>query len=865
MQIVSWFDLTLQSSNKSAICNLPSAIWCHTGRPRRRQLVRCLEAGLVYSEGVDILLGDVAHAFRVLRRDSRFSIAALTTLALGIGATTAVFSTIYSVLLRPLPYSDAGRLVRAYEQHQGAPLPPGDPQLANTTMYAWRRSLNTMEDLAAYYGREYTVTFDGEAVRIHGAEASSSLFPLLRVNAQLGRFFTAAEDAPNANRVVVISDRLWRRRFDARADAIGRAIAIESKVSTIVGVAPPDLAFPDREVEIWTPYEDPTLTNPSVQGGMWLALTLGRLKPGATRASAESEGTAAARSIPRPAVASLLFGAGGAVQVRVDGLSDLMTAKVRPALLVLGASVIFVLMATCANVANLFLARGVLRQRELALRTAIGASRGQLVWQLLVESTLIAVIGGALGVGVAWLLLLLIPSLAPQDFPRLDSIRIDRMTLTVAFVASGVAALASGLVPALRSAGADPAASLSRSAGDRSVTLKGSRLRDALLVVEASLATMLLVGAALLGRSFAALIRVDPGYDVRNVLAARVYPPPGLGGERSAAFVNDLVARVREHADVVSAGAANMLPLTDSTWIAGFTVPESLGRGKPANARTVSYLVTPGYAEALRLRLRSGRLLTEADAAPAAPLRVLVNEQFVHEYLADANPAGLAFTGGPYKVMRTEIVGVVADVLKDGNDSPALPAIFSVATAARSIQDDISIVMRMRGDPSAGAPILRSAVRSIDAGAAIGAMRPLSSQMWAATAQPRFAAAVLAAFAVLALVLSSVGLYGMLTHAVAQRRRELGVRVALGASRGSLVGLVLRTGLLPASAGAAIGALGAAALSRLISSLLFGVTPLDGTAYAAAVCVMLPVAAIACVAPAWRAAATDPAVVLRGD
>jgi predicted permease len=814
---------------------------------------------------MEILLADAAHAFRVLRRDARFSIAALTTLALGIGATTAVFSTIYSVLFRPLPYADAGRLVRVYEVHQGAPLPPGDPQLANTTMYAWRRRLKTLEDMAAYYGREYTVTFDGEAVRIHGAEASSSLFPLLRVNAQVGRFFTAAEDAPNANRVVVISDRLWRRRFGTRSDVIGRAIAIESKVCTIVGVAPPDFAFPDREVELWTPYEDPTLTDPSVQGGMWLAPTLGRLKPGVTRASAEAEGTAAARSMPRPAVANLLFGTGGAVQVRVDGLSDLMTSRVRPALIVLGASVVFVLLATCANVANLFLARGVLRQRELALRTAIGASRRQLVRQLLVESTLIAAIGAALGVAVAWMLLTLIPSLAPQDFPRLDSIRLDRITLLVALVACAVAALASGLVPALRSAGTDPVASLAGGAGDRSVTLKGSRLRDVLLIVESSLATILVVGAALLGRSFVALIRVDPGYDARNVLAARVYPPPSLGGERSMAFVHDLVARLREQPDVVSAGAGNMLPLTDGTWIAGFTVPESLGRGKPAHARTVSYLVTPGYAEALRLRLVSGRLLTTADASPEGPLRVLVNQQFVREYLADMNPAGLAFSGGPYKSARTEIVGVVGDLLKDGNDSPALAAIFSVATAARSIRDEISIVMRMRGDPAAGAPILRSAVRSLDAGAAIGAMMPLSSQAWAATAQPRFAAAVLTAFAVLALVLASVGLYGMLTHTVAQRRRELGVRVALGASRRSLLSLVLRTGLLPACVGTAIGAMGAAALARLMGSLLFGVTPLDAPAYLAAPCVLLPIAAVACLAPAWRAAGTDPAVVLRGD
>jgi hypothetical protein len=308
-----------------------------------------------------------------------------------------------------------------------------------------------------------------------------------------------------------------------------------------------------------------------------------------------------------------------------------------------------------------------------------------------------------------------------------------------------------------------------------------------------------------------------------------------------------------------------MLALGDGTWITGFTLPESIGRGKATNARTISYLVTPGYAEALRLRLRSGRLLDASDAAPAAPLRVLVNQQFVREYLSETTPVGLAFAGGPYKAARTEIVGVVGDLLKDGNDSRPQPEIFSLANATRAVQDEISIVMRLRGDPSRGAPILRSAVRALDAGAAVGAMMPLSSQMSVATAQPRFATTVLAAFAILALVLAAVGLYGMLTHAVAARRRELAVRVALGASRRSLLGLVLRAGLLPAALGAAVGVIGAAGLTQLMRSLLFGVTPLDAVAYLAAPCVLLAIATVACLAPALRAAATDPAVVLRGD
>jgi putative ABC transport system permease protein len=808
---------------------------------------------------------DIGHAIRLMRRDRRFTIAALATLALGTGTTTAVFSAVYGVLLRPLPYPESDRLVRIYEEHPGAPRPPGELPLSNTTMYAWRARLESLEALAAYYAREYTVMLDGEATRVHGAEASPSLFVLLRARPALGRFYRDAEEPPSPNRVVVLSGRLWRNRFGADPGAIGRSILIEGKPHTIVGVAGDDLRFPDNETEIWTPYEDPTLTDRSVQGGMWLAPTLGRLNSGMSLSAAEAEGTIAARSVQRPAVARELFGVGGPVQVRVERLTSLMTARIRPALVVLAVSVVFVLIIVCANVANLFLSRGVTRQRELAVRAALGANRSQLVGQLLVETGLFALLGGMLGLIIASALLRLLPLLAPADFPRLDSIRLDPVTVVLAIVTSGIAALGAGLAPALRGARFDLTTSLHPGDGATAgcfQAIQAHRLRDLLLVSESALATLLLIGASLLARSFVALVNVDPGYDASNVLIARVYPTPNSTSEQRVGFVNRVVEEVRQDPRVLSAGAGNMMPFNDSTWITAFALPPSAGNGKPARVRSVSYIVTPGYAEALRLRLREGRLLSPGDAS-ASPLRLIVNRAFAREYLSAGPVAGSRFTGGPYKTAEFEIVGVVDDVLKDGNDARPQPEIYSAMTPGRPIQDEVNVILRMAGPASSGASVLRAAVRHVDRGAAVGDLMPLTARVDASTAQPRFAMLVLVAFASLALLLAAVGLYGTLSYAVAQRRRELGIRAALGAGGRDLVALVMREGLSRALVGAGLGGVAALMVTRLMRSVLFGVSPIDSVAYVAAPAFLIPIAFLACLGPAVRAARSDPATVLR--
>ena len=819
---------------------------------------------------MDTLLRDLRYALTTLKRDKAFAVAALLTLALGIGATTAVFSTVYGVLLRPLPYPEPDRLVRVYEEHPGGVRMPGEPPLSNTTMYVWQQGMQTLEGIAAYYGREYTVAASGDspdAERVHGAEAASEAFALLRATPELGRFFVAREDRPDANKVVVISDRLWRERFGARPDAIGATLTLDDQPHEIVGVARPDFRFPDRDVQLWTPYEDPTLTDPATQGGMWVAPTIGRLRPGVTLTQAEAEGTTAARSVKRPAVADALFGVGGPVRVYVDSYSGMMTSKVRPVLLVVTVSVALVLLVACANVGNLLLSRGVARQRELAIRAAIGASAPQLRRQLLTESFVVSAGGGALGIALASALLRLAPRLAPADFPRLDDIRIDATVMTFALAASVATAFLAGLAPALRGARFELISSL-RGAGDGAAaggfrSAEARRLRDVLLVFESAMAALLLIGAALFGRSFERLTHVDPGYQPHNVLLARLYPSSRLSNEQRHQFVEGVIGQLSSGPGVMAAAAANMVPFSEVTWISTFTIPESIGEGKATHTRVRHYVVTPDYAVAIGLHLREGRFLTANDRATGRTAMV-VNREFVREYLRDRGVAGTTFQGGPHGSMQTEIVGVVDDVLKDGNDDRVHPEVYTLASPTDGIRDEVDLLVRTAGNPAAAAPAVRAAVRASGPDAAVGEVMPLTRRMATAVDQPRFAVFVLTAFAALALTLAAVGLYGVLSYTVSQRRRELSVRVALGAAPGDLVRLVLREGLVLAAAGLMTGMIAAAAASRLLTGILFGITPLDALAFLAAPAVLLPIAIAACLPSAFRAAA-DPGLALRGE
>jgi len=813
---------------------------------------------------MDMLMQDVRYALRMMQRNKGFSAAALLTLALGIGACTAVFSLVYGVLLRPLPYPDAGRLVRLSERHPGATSPLRAPLLSNLTYYALGQSPRTVEGIAAYSTDRYTVTGLGEAIRLKGASVSPILFPTLRARPALGRFFVE-DDASESPAAVVLSDGFWKQHFGADPAVIGRSMIVERRALTIIGVTPPEFYFPDHETRFWTPRAVP---RPEVAGGISVSVfpALARLRPGASTEQAEAEATAASRGAgPRPLVADMLFGSGGPVEVRVRALADEMAAPVRPALMVLAIGVGLLMLIACTNVANLFLSRGLARQRELAVRAAVGAGQGRLVRQLATESLVLSVAGGALGMGLGMTLVRVLPAIAPASFPRLVDVRIDPGLLGFAAIVTLASGLLSGLAPALRGARSATSPSMHTESRYSEGGFKGgraSRARGFLLVAEAAVATMLLIGAGLLIRSFGRLLAVDPGYDPSNVVAARAYLPDTAKAEQTRQFADSLLERLRRTPGVLAAGAANMAPLAGVTAIAGFQMPAE-GDLPPKTVKALQYIVTPGYPEALSLRLKEGRFFTEQDRTSGIQA-VMVNQEFVRQYLSRGPVAGRRFLGLlTHRDKITEVIGVVGDVLKDGFDARPQPEMYLLWQGERSLVASFNLVVRTSGDASPMASAIRSIVKETDRSAALDEVATLAQKVSASVSQPRFVTAVLSAFAALALLLAAIGLYGVLSYNVTQRRRELGVRAALGATPSGLVALVVREGIVLVGAGLVVGIAGAALLTRLMTTLLFGVSALDVMAFAAAPATLLAVALAACAAPARRAASADPAEALR--
>jgi predicted permease len=819
------------------------------------------------------LLQDVRYALVTMRRNPGVTAATLLTLALGIGATTAVFSVVYGVLLRPLPYPNADRLVRLSEEQPGGATTLREPMLSNLTYVAWSQSPRTIDAIAAYLSREYTVSLPDGAERLGVGLVTPSLFDLVGATPALGRFLSATEGGEAAPSLIVLSDRCWRERFRADPSAVGRSIMVNDKPYGIIGVARPGFEFPDRDTLMWAPmpplYQ---LTPDAVAGGrgsMSLMLALARLAPGATAAQAEAEGTAAARTMPRPLAADGYFGVGGPVVVHARGVVAEQTSGIRAALLVLAGAVVLVLLTACANVANLFLSRGIARQPELMLRAAIGASRGRIARQLLTESAVLSAIGGAGGLAIAWALVRLSPLLTLRSVPRLESVRLDGRVLTFAALVSIFTTLAAGLAPAARGARVDLAGSLHGGDGASAGGFRGvaaRRLRDVFLVAESAFAVMLVVGATLLARSFIRLMQVDAGYTAAQVLTAQVFLPGGGDDKASAPRVRQLVAtalaRTRaERGIVAAAGVGNSIPLDNVTMLMGFPVPGQLDAETPRMARARAYAVTPGYGEALSLRVRAGRLFTEADLTRGIRPWV-VNEEFARLYLPP-DPVGFLFPRqeGDDK-FTAEIVGVVGNVLKDGNDTEPLPERYILTRDLATFRSRFEIVVRTAGDPAAFAPFLREILHNVAPTAAVETAT-LSSRVAESVERPRLAVIVLAAFAAFALALAAVGLYGVQSYVVSQRRRELGMRAALGAERRDLVGLVLREGMARTVVGIALGLGGAAGLTRLMQGALFGVGPLDGVSFVVAPVVLLVVAAAACLLPAHRAASIDPAEALR--
>ena len=617
------------------------------------------------------------------------------------------------------------------------------------------------------------------------------------------------------------------------------------------------------EVGLYTPFKVPEI-DPEAQV-IGVVQAIARLADAATAAEAEVEGTAHARGVGRP-FADLVFGDGAPVEVRVRSMVEQMTANVRPALLLLVVGAGLVLAIACANVTNLLLSRVSTRAREFATRAALGADRRRLLQQVVTESVVFSLVGGVLGLFVGWVLTTAVRPLAPEDFPRLQDIRVDMWFLAAGGVVAVFVGSIVGVLPALRQTGVDLASAI-QVGSIRSMGNAGRRLRETLVVAEVALAIVLLVGGALLARSFVTLLSVDAGFDAANVLVADIHVPEGSHETRGEELAVATLERLREVPRVVAAGAGNMTPHGSLLYSSGFRLPGMTTRdGEPLVATALHSVITPGLAEALNMRLVAGRFLTIEDTTSPI-IAMLVNEAFVNAYFNDGRPpVGRLFSGMFAGMLGrddavVEVVGVVQDVLLRSPDQAPQPQIYVPYGVGFGIRY-ATLVLKTDGEPATSAPLLTSIIQQLDPVATLGQIGPLTDKVGTAVEGPRFTAFVIGAFAVLALSLATAGLYGVLSFGVTQRRREIGVRAALGATPGDLVVMVLKQGMTVTVIGLAIGLGGSIVASRAMASVLFGVEALDGVAFIIPSAVVLLVAAASCYLPARRAAAIEPAEVL---
>ena len=811
---------------------------------------------------MDTFLQDIRHSLRVLIKNPGFTAVALGTLTLGIGATTAVFGVVNATLLRPLPYPDADRLVRIQEEHpmnRGREMPAF---MTSDTLEAWRENPQAIDQIAGYTGRSFTYQDESEPVRVRGAAVSPALFPLLRATAWLGRVFTEDEEASAAQPVAVLSYARWQTRHDADPRVLGRLITLDDVSYSVIGVMPEGFYFPDRETEIWIPL---TLTTPQQRPGQRFIIAfsgLARLKDGVSLAQAEAEGqTIVGRQVPlAPGMA--------APTLRLVGFQDEMVGDVRPALLALMAAVGFVLLIATANLANLLLARGAARQRELAVRAAIGAGRGRLIRQLVTESVALSVIGGGLGLAAAYWILGVLPSFAPAGIPGLGEAGIDATVLAFALAASVGAGVLFGTVPALQASRFDLVRALNEGAAQMGGGFRfrrGNRTRSVLVVAEVALALMLLVGAGLLVRSFVTLATVDPGFDPTNVLTVELNLPRPQYSDLTAAnaLFDQVLERTAGRPGVEAVGLVSSLPLTPGESLIGFRIQ---GQAAPTSREEMTaarpQLVSPGYLDAMGLRLVAGRFVTDQDT-DSSPRVFVVNEAFASAYFPGEEVVGQRLNLG--RGEPTEIVGVVGDVHHRGLDSRPQPELYFSYRQSLSGQGAprASIVARTTGDPLALVPFLRQDILDLNPSLPIDNVMTMEARLSSSVAQPRFYALVLGVFAAGALALAMVGIYGVLAYTVSRRSREIGLRMALGADGGRIRNLVIRQGALLVGVGVAFGLAGALVTTRALESLLFGVTTLDLPTLIAVPVVLVTVAIVACYLPVRRATRVNPMDALR--
>ncbi len=815
---------------------------------------------------------DLRYAMRTLGRRPGFTAVATITLALGIGATTALFGVVKTVLLTPLPYDQPSSLVMVWSSWKGF----DQTWLSYDEYEGWRDGIKAFRDIAIYSDGAVTLTEGDEPERLRAGFVTRQTFDVLGVRPIYGRTFTAEEDRPNGARVVILGHDVWQRRYGADPSIIGRNVQINGSSAQVVGVMPAGFRLPldfgaDGATQLWTPLatdaeREGAVPGPTFQrgGGSHGFYGVARLTPGSTAEIANRQLDQMVKTL----MAGGFFSPAMGFKAFTVPMDAQVTGHVRPALLIVFGAVGFVLLIACANVAGLLLVRGESRKRELALRVALGAGTSRLTRQLLTETLALTALGGAAGVALAALAVRLVRVAAPATFPRIAETRLDPVVLAFALTIAAAAALLTGILPALQASRVAPGDELKE--GGRAATASAARLRwrQALVASEVALAVVLVVGAGLMIRSVRNLFAIDTGFRTERVLTMRLSTPASWYPDsiKVSMFQDELRRRVRAIKGVENVGLVRILPLATEMgdWglrVEGYIPPPN--EGTPGDWQVVS----PGYFETMQLHKVTGRVLDERDAMDA-PLAMVINQTFAKRYLSGRDPLGRRVRiGGSPDSLQYTIVGVVGDVRHNGLTTEVKPQFYvtapQFAKAPGNTSRSMTLVVRTTGDPSSFIPSVRSVIRGLDARLPISEVRTMDQVVGEAMAAPRFAMELLGLFGVLALTLSAIGIFGIVSQVVASRAQEFGIRAALGASPHELVALSLRAGIRQTLAGLALGVGAALVLTRAMTSLLHDVSPADPLTFALVVLVTAAVSVAASVGPARWAAKTDPGSVLQ--
>jgi len=802
------------------------------------------------------MLTDARYALRSFAQSPGFTIVAILALAIGVGANTAIFGVVYALLLKPLPYRDPARLAVVWEHN--IPRDKKNNVVSPGNYLHWREMNSSFAEMSVVSMTFRTaMTGEGEPEEVPYQVVNATLFPMLGVGAAHGRVISDADDTFNAPPVVLISDRLWRRRFGADPGIVNKTVRFGGNPRTVVGVMPPGFSILDTDVDLWFPAT--FSADARTPQGRW-TMVVARLKDGVGFERAQQDMTRVAAQLTTQFPA---FDTGWTA--RVVPLTEQLTGDVRPALFVMLGAVGFVLLIACANVANLLLARATTRQREFAVRAALGADRRRLFRQLFAESAVLAAAGGAAGVTLAWwgLRILRTAVASSAGIQRLETVGLGGWVLLFAAAIACASAVLFGVVPALTASGGSLTGAL-KEGGRTGTAARGGRARQAFVVVEIALALVLLVGAGLLARSFWTLMRVDTGFDPARTLTLKVTLPTAAYREapKRIGFFDRLFERIDALPGVQASGGVSFIPLVGLGAATSFSVvgaPAAAAGNEPvADVR----VVTHDYFRAMGIPLVAGRLFDSRDTAPGTR-RLIVSASLARKHLGDGDPIGRRIVLSWNDQGPDEIVGVVGDIRAANLETEPRPTTY--LPPARFSYPYTSVIVKSSGDPMALAPSIVGAVRDLDPNVPVADIRPMADVVSISTAQRRVTMLLLVTFAILALVLAAVGIYGVVSYSVTQRTQEIGIRMALGAARGAVLRMVVGQAMALAAVGVVAGGAGAWALTRLMGALLFGVEPSDPVTFGAVSAVLALVAAVAASVPGLRATRVDPVIALRSE